>query len=231
MRATRKSELRTVPAASDELKVISMKGYASYALIAPQKCKIVAIAEPRIKTRRDMANTYSLNEDVVYTTWQELHSASSKAMETSGSRIADAIVIAVQDSMHKEVVLAFAEQGYHILCEKPMATSLEDCVKIAAAVKTANIIFGMGHGSSLMTDNSVADTHMHIYHSTPLFALQQVYRGNYCIWQTRTTYQCAAYRASRLLSLCSFICAGQLEQGRTKLILVNDEKLSVRSAV
>ena len=47
-----------------------------------------------------------------------------------------------------EVTLAFAEQGYHILCEKPMATSIEDCIKMEAAVKKANIIFGMGHGMS-----------------------------------------------------------------------------------
>ena len=47
-----------------------------------------------------------------------------------------------------EVTLAFAEQGYHILCEKSMATSIEDCIKMEAAVKKANIIFGMGHGMS-----------------------------------------------------------------------------------
>lgn len=64
-----------------------------------------------------------------------------------GKRLADAIVIAVQDSMHAEVVLAFAEQGYHMLCEKPMATTAEDCVRMAAAVKKAGIIFGVGHGN------------------------------------------------------------------------------------
>ena len=48
--------------------------------------------------------------------------------------------------MHMAVVLAFAEQGYHILCEKPMATTLDDCIKMEEAVKKAGIIFGMGHG-------------------------------------------------------------------------------------
>jgi len=47
--------------------------------------------------------------------------------------------------LHAEVVDAFASQGYHILCEKPMATSLDDCFKIEAAVKDAGTIFGMGH--------------------------------------------------------------------------------------
>lgn len=48
--------------------------------------------------------------------------------------------------MHLEVALAFADQGYHILCEKPMATSLEDCLKMEAAIKKAGTIFGVGHG-------------------------------------------------------------------------------------
>jgi predicted dehydrogenase len=63
-----------------------------------------------------------------------------------GKRLADAVVIAVQDYMHAEVTVAFAEQGYHILCEKPMATCLDDCLKMEMAVKKAQIIFGMGHG-------------------------------------------------------------------------------------
>jgi len=54
--------------------------------------------------------------------------------------------------MHLEVVLAFAEQGYHILCEKPMATSLEDCIKMENAIKKAGTIFGMGHGRSSLYD-------------------------------------------------------------------------------
>lgn len=48
--------------------------------------------------------------------------------------------------MHVEVALAFAKQGYHILCEKPMATSLEDCIRMEMAIKKAGTIFGMGHG-------------------------------------------------------------------------------------
>jgi predicted dehydrogenase len=49
--------------------------------------------------------------------------------------------------MHAEVVVAFAAQGYDILCEKPLATSVEDCLQIEEAVKKAGIIFGLGHGA------------------------------------------------------------------------------------
>jgi len=72
--------------------------------------------------------------------------ASTETIQTVGKRLADAVIVAVQDHMHREVVLAFAAQGYHILCEKPMATSLKDCFDIEKAIKSAGVIFGMGHG-------------------------------------------------------------------------------------
>jgi len=57
------------------------------------------------------------------------------------------VVIAVQDKLHARVVEAFAEQKFDILCEKPMATSISDCVRMANVVKDAGIIFGLGHGT------------------------------------------------------------------------------------
>lgn len=122
------------------------KNYAVYAREQPTKCKIVAIAEPRPKTRKNFAHAHSVDGTLVFNSWQELHAASADTIKTIGKRLADAVVVAVQDQMHQEVVLAFAEQGYHILCEKPMSTNLEDCLRMEAAVKKANIIFGMGHG-------------------------------------------------------------------------------------
>ncbi|KAH8106092.1 hypothetical protein BXZ70DRAFT_886808 [Cristinia sonorae] len=121
------------------------KNYAVYALEQPSKCKVVAIAEPRPKTRKNFAQAHLVDDSLVFHTWQELLAASAETIKTVGKRLADAVIVAVQDSMHLEVVLAFAQQGYHILCEKPMSTNLGDCLKMEAAVKSAGIIFGMGH--------------------------------------------------------------------------------------
>ncbi|KIJ70217.1 hypothetical protein HYDPIDRAFT_78037 [Hydnomerulius pinastri MD-312] len=121
------------------------KSYAAFALNSPQSCKVVAIAEPRLKTRTLFAAAHTVDSTLVFNTWQDLLKASAETIETVGKRLADAVVVAVQDQMHKEVVLAFAKQGYHILCEKPMATSLQECVEMEKAVKEAGIIFGMGH--------------------------------------------------------------------------------------
>ncbi len=124
-----------------------LQGYAEYALKEPTKCKVVAIAEPRPKTRKNFTDAHLVDQTLVFNTWQELHKASEETLKTVGTRLADAVLVTVQDHMHLEVVLAFAEQGYHILCEKPMSTNIEDCIKMEAAIKKAGIIFGMGHGT------------------------------------------------------------------------------------
>ncbi|TDL29230.1 NAD(P)-binding protein [Rickenella mellea] len=121
------------------------RGYAMYALMDPSACKIVAVAEPRPKTRKSIVEAHRIDQSLVFNSWEDLHAASTETIKTVGTRLADAIIVAVHDKMHMAVVLAFAEQGYHILCEKPMATDLGECIKMAAAVKKAGIIFGMGH--------------------------------------------------------------------------------------
>ncbi|KAJ7507653.1 hypothetical protein B0H11DRAFT_1967935 [Mycena galericulata] len=121
------------------------KAYAEYAIQSPEFCKVVAIAEPRPKTQRQFAHLHKVDNTLVFDTWQDLHAASAETINTIGRRLADAVVVAVQDHMHKEVVLAFSDQGYDILCEKPMATTLEDIIEIEEAVKRAGTIFGMGH--------------------------------------------------------------------------------------
>ncbi|KAN0097319.1 hypothetical protein V8E55_001765 [Tylopilus felleus] len=119
--------------------------YAAYALDQPYQCKVVAIAEPRHNTRTLFAKAHAVDDTLVFNTWQDLLKASTETHETVGKRLADAVIVAVQDPMHKDVVLAFAQQGYHILCEKPMATSLRDLVEMEKAINEAGIIFGMGH--------------------------------------------------------------------------------------
>ncbi|KAF9483968.1 NAD(P)-binding protein [Pholiota conissans] len=121
------------------------KAYSKYALTCPEHCKVIAIAEPRPNTRRNFTNLYKVDKTLVFDTWQDLLAASAETISTIGKRLADAVIIAVQDHLHAEVTAAFTLQGYHILCEKPMATSISDCLQMERAIKDARIIFGMGH--------------------------------------------------------------------------------------
>ena len=51
-----------------------------------------------------------------------------------------AVSIATPDFAHTEIAVAAAKAGKHILIEKPLATSVEDCEKILAAVREAKDI-------------------------------------------------------------------------------------------
>ena len=53
-----------------------------------------------------------------------------------------------QDALHAEAVTAFSAQGYHIMCEKPMATSVQDCVRMLRDVTSPPMegkVFAIGH--------------------------------------------------------------------------------------
>lgn len=53
----------------------------------------------------------------------------------------DAVMVLVPHYLHKDIVIAVAEAGKHIICEKPMATTLEECDEMIAATKKAGIKF------------------------------------------------------------------------------------------
>ena len=51
----------------------------------------------------------------------------------------DAVVIATPDDVHREMVLAAADAGLHILCEKPLANTLDDAVEMQSRVAAAGV--------------------------------------------------------------------------------------------
>lgn len=51
----------------------------------------------------------------------------------------DAVYIALPNSMHAEYTMRAARAGKHVLCEKPMATSLADCRRMIEACREAHV--------------------------------------------------------------------------------------------
>ena len=53
-----------------------------------------------------------------------------------------------KDQLHAEAVSAFSKLGYHIMCEKPMATSVQDSVDMLRDVTSDSMkgkVFAIGH--------------------------------------------------------------------------------------
>jgi len=53
----------------------------------------------------------------------------------------DAVLVTVPHFLHEKIVKTVAEAGKHVLCEKPMATTLEECDSMIAATKKAGVKF------------------------------------------------------------------------------------------
>jgi predicted dehydrogenase len=57
----------------------------------------------------------------------------------------DAVIITTETNRHAEFVERAAVAGKHILCQKPMATTLKDCDRIVQAVRSHGIKFSMAY--------------------------------------------------------------------------------------
>jgi len=110
--------------------------YSSYSLDFPEKLKVIGVAEPRKHYRESLKQKYSIPSENVFESWEEL---------AQKQKLADAVVIATPDKIHRDPAIAFANLKYHILLEKPMATSREDCEQITFTCKQNNVILAVGH--------------------------------------------------------------------------------------
>jgi predicted dehydrogenase len=111
-------------------------GYATYATKHPDLAKVVGVAEPREFYRNQLAETHDIPAENVFTDWQ---------LAAKRERFADVVIIATQDNMHVDPAVAFADLGYHMLLEKPMAPNEADCRRIVSAAVENKIIFSVCH--------------------------------------------------------------------------------------
>jgi predicted dehydrogenase len=52
----------------------------------------------------------------------------------------DAVTVVTPDAYHREIVLAAAEAGVHVLCEKPLDVTVEGCLEMIEACQRAGVL-------------------------------------------------------------------------------------------
>lgn len=57
----------------------------------------------------------------------------------------DAVWVATPNEMHAPHVIAAAQSGRHVICEKPMALTVEDCDRMIAAAEANGVKLMLGH--------------------------------------------------------------------------------------
>jgi len=111
--------------------------YANFALDFPSRMKVVGVAEPVEHRRKKYMELHRLQQERALESWEQFTQKNEK--------LADAVIIATQDKDHKAPAVAFARLGYHILLEKPMAVSEEDCREITSACEKAGVMLAVCH--------------------------------------------------------------------------------------
>jgi 1,5-anhydro-D-fructose reductase (1,5-anhydro-D-mannitol-forming) len=69
--------------------------------------------------------------------------------DSVGTLLADprvaVVYISTTNELHRDQVLAAAKAGKHVLCEKPLALSIDDALQMAAACKAAGVVMATNH--------------------------------------------------------------------------------------
>lgn len=106
---------------------------SNYATRAKEVCpdlEIVAIADPNPVRRDYVQNLHNLPDSACFNDYREILAL---------PKMADIAMIATQDQMHFEPAMMAIEKGYHLLLEKPVAPTPEECVKIAEAANKKGV--------------------------------------------------------------------------------------------
>ena len=97
--------------------------------------RLVAAADTRAEARKRFAGEFS-----------------AKAYDTVAALCADpavdAVYVATPHQFHREHALQAAQAGKHLLIEKPMALTVEDCTAIVDAARRAGVHVVVGHSHS-----------------------------------------------------------------------------------
>jgi predicted dehydrogenase len=111
-------------------------GYAAWIRRHPEVAEVVAVAEPRAEYREPLADAHGLPADARFTDWRDAAAL---------PRLADAALVCTLDDAHLEPALAFADRGYHLLVEKPLAQTRADCEAIVEAARRNGVLLGVCH--------------------------------------------------------------------------------------
>ncbi|XP_029974368.1 uncharacterized protein LOC115407931 isoform X1 [Salarias fasciatus] len=144
------------------------ENYSMFASIHPQRMKVVAVADPRKFARTKLQKQHKIADENVFEDWHRV---------IERDKFADAVCVCTPDRLHKEPAVAFAKKGYHVLLEKPMATTAEDCREIVEACTQSGVILSVGHVlrydplirmiKELIDAGTIGDV-MHIQHLEPV---------------------------------------------------------------
>jgi len=100
-----------------------------------------AFSSDAVKSRAQGAALH-LDPRRVYSSWREMIDAEKRL--PAGERI-DFVTIVTPNVAHFAIAKGFIEAGFHVVCDKPMTTTLEDAEELCRLVTKHDVVFGLTH--------------------------------------------------------------------------------------
>ena len=123
---------------------VALVGLGSYAknqlAVALEKttnCYLAGIVTGTPAKADEWSKKYNLDKKNIYN-YQNFD-------EIAKNKNIDIVYVVLPNSMHKEFVVRAAKAGKHVMCEKPMSTSVKDAEDMIQACKDANVQLGIGY--------------------------------------------------------------------------------------
>lgn len=110
--------------------------YLEYAVRYPERLKLVGIVEPVEIRRRMVADKFGVDKEACFSSFDDFFANPIEA---------DAVLIGTPEDKHYEPCMRAIEAGYHVLLEKPIAQTLQECLDIQEASKRKGVIVGVCH--------------------------------------------------------------------------------------
>jgi predicted dehydrogenase len=136
---------------------------------------VAAVAEPDEEKRRSFAEEFNLGKDAVFTGWEDLTNKMSDC---------NAAVIATLDNQHAGPAVACLNRHWHILLEKPLADSFQDCrlivktqeerKKVVAVCHTLRFMDGFRKVKNLISGGAIGEL-VHVDHMEAIGHLRFVH--------------------------------------------------------
>jgi predicted dehydrogenase len=110
--------------------------YGGFSLAYADELDIVGVAEPIQVRKERYAKKHNIDPKNCFKTWEDVFLI---------PKLADAIIISMPDNLHFNACMKALESGYHVLLEKPIAQTEQECRDILAQAKKYKKIVAVCH--------------------------------------------------------------------------------------
>lgn len=112
------------------------RDYTKYQIENPTLMKVVAIAETDSERRKNAQKKFNIADDKCFSCANDL---------LEQEKLADLLMVTTQDKQHVDMAIKGLEKGYHILVEKPISPSLNECLLLRDKVEETNLSVTVCH--------------------------------------------------------------------------------------